>query len=75
MFEILTGEFREFVDKSGEGDGAVDGNDSGVAADVTELIIGGTREDFAAETAHEADTWRSVVEVIGTRGRGDGIVV
>lgn len=63
------------MDKSGEGDGAVDGDDTGVSADVTELIIGGTGEDFTAETTHEADTWRSVVEVIGTRGRGDGIVV
>jgi hypothetical protein len=75
MKKLLTGEFREFVDKSGEWNGTVNSDDSGVATDITELIVGGTREDFAAETTHEADTWRCVVEVIGAGGGGDGIVV
>lgn len=63
------------MDKGGERNRAIDGDDSGIAADVTELIVGGTGEDLAAETTHEAYTWRSVLEVIGARGSGDGIIV
>lgn len=46
------GEFRE---ERGEGDGAVDGHDTGVAADVAELVVVRTREDFAAEATHQPD--------------------
>lgn len=55
------------MEEGGEGNGAVDGNDSGVTADVTELVVVGAGEDLAAEAAHEADTGRCVVEVIGAR--------
>ena len=47
----------------------MDGDDPGVAADVAELVVVGSGEDLAAEAAHEADTWRRLVEVVGARGR------
>lgn len=44
------------MEESGEGDGTVDGDNSGVATDVSELIIVRAGEDLAAEATHEADT-------------------
>jgi len=35
----------------------------------------GAGEDLAAEAAHEADTGRRVVEVVGAWGGGDGVGV
>lgn len=44
---------------------AVDGDDSGVTAHVTELVVVRTGEDFAPEAAHEADTrWLSPDDVV-----------
>lgn len=34
----------------------MDGDNTGVAADVAELIVVGPGEDLAAEAAHQADT-------------------
>lgn len=70
-----TWEFGEFENEGGEGDGAVDGHDSSVAADITELVVMGAGEDLAAKAAHEADARRRVVEMVGARGRGDGVGV
>lgn len=72
---IWTWEFGEFENEGGESDGAVDGDDAGVAADVAELVVVGAGEDLAAEAAHEADAGRRVVEVIGAWGGGDGVGV
>lgn len=36
---------------------AVNTNDAGVAADVTELVVVWAGHDFPAEAAHEADSW------------------
>jgi len=43
----------EFGKKGGELDGAVDGEDFGVAADVGELVVVGSGLDLAAVAAHE----------------------
>lgn len=44
---------------------AVDGDDTGVAAHVTELVVVRAGEDFAPEAAHEADTrWLSPDDVV-----------
>lgn len=40
---------------TGEGDGAVDGEDAGLAGDVTELAVGVAGEDLAAVAAEELD--------------------
>lgn len=53
----------------------MDGHDSSVAADITELVVMGAGEDLAAKAAHEADARRRVVEMVGARGRGDGVGV
>lgn len=70
-----TWEFREFENEGGEGDRAVDRDDSSVATDITELVVVGAGEDLAAKTAHEADARRRVVEMVGARGGGDGVGV
>jgi len=70
-----TWEFGEFKNEGWKGDGAVDGYDSSVAADITELIVVGAGEDLAAKAAHEADARRCVVEMVGARGGGDGVGV
>lgn len=43
---------------------AVDGDDTGVAAHVAQLVVVGTGEDFAPEAAHEADPWWLGHEVV-----------
>ena len=48
---------------TGEGSGAREGEDAGVAAKVTELAVGKTGEDFAAVAAEE-------FEVVAMGGRG-----
>lgn len=56
---------------------AVDGDDAGVTAEVAELVVVRAGEDFAAETAHEADArLRSnggVVVEVGAWGGGDRV--
>lgn len=44
------------MEEGREGDGTVDGDDSGVAADVSKLVVVGAGKDLAAEATHEADT-------------------
>ena len=51
---------------TGEGSGAREGEDAGVAAKVTELAVGKTGEDFAAVAAEE-------FEVVAMGGRGPTI--
>ena len=59
----------EFGEHGGELDGAVDGENFGLAGDVGELVVVGAREDLAAVAAHELGfvvlvvPWRRVVEV------------
>lgn len=49
----------------GKGNGAIDGEDAGLAAEVTELAVGVTGEDFAAVATEELDG--------GVGGGGDGL--
>lgn len=59
------GKFGQFCQEGREGDVAVDGDDTGVAAHVTELVVVRAGEDFAPEAAHEADTrWLSPDDVV-----------
>lgn len=56
----------------------MDGDDAGVAAEVTKLVVVRSGEDFAAEAAHEADALRrrdggGIVVEVGAWGGGDGI--
>ena len=73
--EILTGklvleadigvaEDAELGDEGGELDGAINREDLGLAADVGELVIVGTRVDLAAIAAHELDLRRLVERLV-----------
>nr|GMC78752.1 hypothetical protein DVH24_016637 [Ipomoea batatas] len=47
-------QFRQFGDEGREGGATVQRHYAGVAADVAQLIVEGTGEDFPAEAAHQA---------------------
>ena len=57
---------------TGEGDGVVDGEDTGFATLVTELAVGITGEDFSAVTTEELEGGGGEGEVaVGVERRSD----
>lgn len=99
-FEIFAGELilngdvvaavegGELGDQGEELDGAIDGEDLGLAADVAEVVVVGTGEDLSAIAAHELGLlvvlrrvvlvlvvlpWRRVVELDLSRAGGGGV--
>lgn len=65
----FTGELGELGEEGGVGGGALDGDDSSIAADVAELVVVRARDDFAAEAAHEAHARVVRVVRVGARRR------
>jgi hypothetical protein len=70
---------REFENEGREIGGPVNGNDPGVATNVTELVVMGSRKDLASKAAHKPYTCMMKIMdgpmVIGARRRADGVVV
>nr|GMC81507.1 hypothetical protein DVH24_016637 [Ipomoea batatas] len=76
-------QFRQFGDEGREGGATVQRHYAGVAADVAQLIVEGTGEDFPAEAAHQAHRRRrlrlhgggAAVVSVGARSRSIGAIL